>query len=211
MIKIKKGSGEIEPFNEKKLLNSLIKAGATQELAKEVIEEIKPKIYDKITTKKLYKITFKTLKKISHTSASRYEIKWALMRLGPQGFSFEKYIAAMMEELGYKVKTNQKIQGKCVIHEIDVIAEKGSKKIMIECKHKSKLGLICRIKDVMCTWARYNDLKDTFNEVWLVSNLRFSSDAKQYSKGMNLKLLGWCYPANNSLEKIINKLKLYQD
>lgn len=61
--------------------------------------------------------------------AIRYDLKRALMELGPSGYPFEKLISDLLRKFGYRTKTNLTLQGKCVSHEIDVIAEKDGKKI----------------------------------------------------------------------------------
>jgi len=52
------------------------------------------------------------------------------MELGPSGFPFENYLSQILNEIGYKVQVGKIINGKCVTHEIDVIAEKNSEHFM---------------------------------------------------------------------------------
>ena len=43
----------------------------------------------------------------------------------------------------------------------------------------------------------------------LVTNAKFSSQAVKYSQGVGIDLLGWNYPRDRGLEKIIDNKKLY--
>jgi hypothetical protein len=48
-----------------------------------------------------------------------------------------------------------------------------------------------------------------FDQVWLVTNFLFSSEAIQYGRYKGLKLIGWAYPINQGLERLIEEKKLY--
>ena len=69
-------------------------------------------------------MAFKMLKGKSRLSASRYKLKKALMQLGPSGFLFEKLVGKIMEQEGFKTNVGVIVQGNCVQHEVDVIAQK---------------------------------------------------------------------------------------
>ena len=53
----------------------------------------------------------------------------AIHELGPDGYHFEQFIAAIFKAQGYKISTNNIIKGRCVKHELDVIAKKNNKNI----------------------------------------------------------------------------------
>ena len=46
-------------------------------------------------------------------------------------------------------------------------------------------------------------------EVWIVTNTRFSEDAIQYAKCNQIKLLSWNYPKGNGIKERIGRLGLY--
>ncbi len=92
-INIVKHSGDVVPFDAKKLINSLRRAKANEELIQQIVEEVNASLYDGMTTKQIYKMAFKMLKGKSSVSASRYKLKKAIMELGPTGFPFEKFVA----------------------------------------------------------------------------------------------------------------------
>ena len=218
-IIIIKASGQRVPFSLDKLHQSLRRSGANEQIVNEVINEIKNEIYDGITTKKIYKIAFNLLKKVSKHSAAKYKLKNAIMELGPSGFPFEKYIAAILDNQGYSVKVGQFVKGHCVTHEIDVIAEKDNHVNMIECKFHNSTGYICDVKIPLYIQARFKDVEQEWKNIpgngtkfhrgWVVTNTKFSTDAVQYGLCAGLHLLGWDFPQNQSLREMIDTSRLY--
>lgn len=213
---IKKASGETAVFSEKKLDLSLQKAGASSEQRENILEEIRQKIYDGITTKEIYRMAFGLLKGQSRHLAAKYHLKRAIMELGPSGFPFEKFVAEIFRHRGYQVTTGEIIAGKCVRHEVDVVAKKDDTQLLIECKFHSQQGIFCDVKIPLYIHARFNDVMSVKEEPeknmcqgWIVTNTRFSVDALQYGNCAGLRLMGWDYPANDSLKDRVDTLKLY--
>ena len=207
-----KASGETENFDANKIKRTCLKAGATQALANKIAREVEKRSHDGISTKEILRMTLRMLEKQKPFIAARYDLKGALFRLGPSGFAFEHLIAEILREYGYKTKVHSMIDGFCVEHEIDVVAEKDEKKYMIECKYHNLPGIYTGLKEAMYTYARFLDLtkrnKKMFNQPWLACNTRFSADAIQYSECAGLKLIGWDYPKKN-LRVMIEDKKLY--
>ena len=141
------------------------------------------------------------------------------MELGPSGFPFEKFIAEILRGKGYTTQTGVMVQGKCVKHEIDVIAEKDNEHFMIECKYHNHPGTICDVKVPLYIYSRFKDVEAAwlqvpghhlkFHQGWVVTNTRFSVDAIQYGTCMGLYLLGWDYPVKGSLNEQIERSGLY--
>lgn len=212
MVTVIKSNGEKVKFDSKKLLNSLIRAGTETELAETVLKRIKLKLYDGIPTKHIYRMAFRELRKLDTPSSSRYEVKWAITRLGMdgEGFSFEQFVEKMFERMGYKVHRDQIITGKSgITHEIDVTAEKESERILIECKHHSKPGMWINVQTPLYVYARYLDLKDNFTGAMIVTNSRFSEQSGIYAESVGLKLMGWNYPPGTSLQETVDKYAIY--
>jgi len=218
-ILVTKASGEVIPFSEEKLLRSLTRSGASSELALSITRDIKPHLHEGISTKKIYRIAFSLLKERSKTAAGKYHLKRGIMELGPSGFPFEKFIAEILKREGYEVKVGQFVQGQCVNHEIDVIAEKAEHHFMIECKYHNRPGTVCdvkiplyiqaRFKDVEAAWLKLPGHGTKFHQGWVVTNTRFTGDAIQYGTCAGLKLIGWDYPNGGSLRSQIDKFGLY--
>ena len=214
-----KASGESEPFDENKLRNSLRKAGADQQITDKIIHSIQRILFEGITTEKIYREAFKQLRQYSNSSAGRYKLKEALLELGPSGYPFEKFIGELLNRLGYQTDTGVIVNGNCVSHEIDVIAEKDDEHFLIECKFHNRKGHKCnvkiplyiqsRFKDVERNWRSQSGHEDKQHQGWVVTNTRFTTDARQYGKCVGLKLLSWDYPENNGLKDLISHVHLH--
>lgn len=220
-LDITKASGKTEAFSEQKLRHSLRRAGASKEQIDKVVERIAPSLYTGISTKKIYRIAFSILKgnKGSRHIAAKYHLKKALMEMGPSGFPFEKFIAALFQHQGYRVQVGQFLKGKCVQHEVDVVASKGTQQIIVECKFHNISGRICDVKIPLYIHSRFKDIESFYSEHplpeidqyqgWVVTNTRFSDDAVQYGTCAGLKMMGWDYPEKGSLRDIVDQLGLY--
>ncbi len=136
-IEIVKHSGVKTSFSIEKLKNSLRKSGAEENLVEEISNSVRDELYQGISTKEIYNRAYALLKKNKNGYASKYKLKKAIYELGPTGFPFEKFIGALLFHSGYKVKTGQFLQGKCVTHEVDVVAHKNVQHIIAECKFYS--------------------------------------------------------------------------
>ncbi|TYQ00269.1 restriction endonuclease [Tenacibaculum adriaticum] len=218
-IEIIKTSGEKVKFSLNKLRSSLMRTGANNKVVEKIIDIVRDELYQGISTKEIYNRAFALLKKEKSYLASKYKLKKAIYELGPTGFPFERFISAILTYSGYKTKVGELLQGKCVTHEIDVIAEKGQETSIIECKFHSEQGLSCNVKIPLYINSRYQDVKShwysnsnnktTLTEGWVVTNTRFTEDATQYGKCMGLYLLSWDYPKDNALKDRIDRLGLY--
>ncbi len=212
-----KASGETEKFNVKKIERTCLRAGAPKELAKKIAKEVKRRAYDGITTREILHITLTLLRKEEPHIASRYDLKGALLRLGPAGFTFENLISEILKEYGYSIKLRSIVRGFCVSHEIDIIATKNGKNFMIECKYHNFPGVYTGLKETLYTYARFLDLKEAwkkgfcrkFEGPWLICNTKFSEDAIKYANCREIKLIGWNYPSAGNLKDLIENRKLY--
>lgn len=218
-LTVTKASGEQTLFSEEKIRASLQKSGADPDQIDFILQEVKKQLYNGMTTRNIYKIAFGLLKSGSRHQAARYHLKYAIMELGPSGFPFEKYIAELLKFEGYKTQNGQILQGKCVTHEIDIIAEKDSTEVLIECKYHNQQGISCNIKIPLYIHARFNDIeahalkKNTSlsknRKGWIVTNTRFTADAIQYAGCSGIHLLGWDHPFEKGLKDKIDHSKLY--
>jgi len=209
MIYIIKASGEKERFNKNQVIATLLKAGASQKFANEVVAELVKKLYNEISSKEILKIILSLLEKQPEVWA-RYDLKRAIMSLGPSGFPFEEYFAQILKNYGYNVKVGQILKGKNITHEVDIVAHK-VKKYMIECKYHNKRGIQTKSKDALYTYARFLDLKGSknFDFPWLATNTKCSFGVKKYAKGVNMKITSWKYPKKGNLQELIMKKGLY--
>lgn len=218
-ISVRKASGELEKFSEEKLYQSLHNAGAGDPLISWVIEQIRPQLVPGISTRKIYKQAFKLLRKKIGALASRYSLKQAIMELGPTGFPFEKFVSEVFRAQGFETLTGQIIQGRCVTHEVDVVAWKNNLQLLVECKYHNTPGRICHVQVPLYIHSRFNDVRHMWQkedqnqeknyEGWIVTNTRYTSDAEDYGKCAGLKLIGWDYPHQGNLKNRVEMAGLF--
>lgn len=219
LIKIIKSSGEKAMFSLEKLRNSLKHSGADNDLVEQIVDKVNEEIYEGISTKEIYNRAFALLKKKKSVFASKYKLKKAIYELGPTGFPFERFISALVQYSGYSVSVDKTVNGNCVSHEIDVMAEKNDTVILMECKFHSEEGRNCNVKIPLYIHSRYNDIKAHWESKknqskkldvgWVVTNTRFTQDAITYGKCVGLYLLSWDYPTNDGIKDRIDRLGLY--
>jgi hypothetical protein len=214
-----KASGEKQRFSQEKLSGSIKRAGVESRLAKDIAKTVAKNIKGGVDTGKILNQALHSLQKQNPALAAKYNLKKAIMELGPAGFTFEKYVAEIFKEYGYSVKTGETVKGYCVNHEIDVIAQKDNKHFMIECKYHNERGIRSDVKVALYTFARFLDVKkawegapghkDFFHQAWLVTNTKCTKQAILYARCAGLKIISWRYPRSESLEYLIEKKKLY--
>jgi hypothetical protein len=216
---IVKASGEKVPFSAAKLKKSLLHSGAPAELVNTIVQKVTDEVYEGMPTRKIYKRAFALLRGYRASCASRYKLKQAIYELGPTGFPFERFISAVLSHSGFKTKSNQRYRGKCVSHEIDVVATNSEGTRLIECKYHSDPGKKCDVKVPLYIHSRFGDVLQNgehqmgnhskFKPGWVVTNTRFTGDAEEYGNCVGLYLLSWNYPPENSLKKRIDRSGLY--
>ncbi len=219
-VRVVKADGRVEKFLPQKVRRTLRKAGVSSRTAMKIVAKIQETIYDGITTKEILKRVKSLIPEEEPNAGLRYGLKGAIMRLGPTGFPFETFVSEVFENYGYRTRLRSKLKGRCVQHEIDVIAEREEGRVvrsMMECKFHNVSGGSIDLKDVLYTYARFLDMNDgsyaakgnKFDKVWLVSNTKASPDATKYANCRGMKLLCWRYPKGAGLEKMIEDKRLY--
>ncbi|HLO72438.1 MAG TPA: ATP cone domain-containing protein [Flavobacterium sp.] len=218
-MKVTKYSGELVHYDEQKLINSLRKSGADKAVAEAIVKKIESELYEGIASKKIYKLAYQLLKSISNAHAARYNLRAALMALGPAGFFFEKFIAKIYQEQKFQTRTNVSLNGNCISHEIDVLLKKEYTISMIECKFHSGQDAKTDVKVPMYILSRFNDVKnrkhhlfltnETISDCIIVTNNRFTTDAIQFGECSGLKMLSWDYPPKKGIKEIIDLYAVY--
>jgi hypothetical protein len=219
-IIITKASGEKVVFSEEHLKVSLMHSGANDDEIAEITEKIKAKLYDGMATKAIYKLAAKLLKKSRTGSAAKYKLKQSLMELGPSGYPFEKFVGELLKKLDYKTSVQLILEGVCISHEVDVLAEKANEVNIIECKFRNRAGYKIDVKSPLYVQSRFKDIEAKFLETegpsnkkvykgWLITNTRFSLDALKYGQCVGLNLMSWDQPKNHGLKELIDQAGLH--
>jgi hypothetical protein len=218
-ILIKKASGHLEPFDPRKLLQSLNVSGADERLAKEILSEIEAWLKPEVSTKKIYAKALGLLRQKTVSAAGKYRVKEALMELGDNGHPFEIFVGEIFKKLNYEVEVGKILQGKSITHEMDVIATKEKNQHLIECKYSQFDSRYVSIQVPLYVHSRVQDIiahrkkEDAFRGFkftgWVATNNRFSPDSVKYAEDYGLSLLSWNYPKEYSLRYLIEKHNLF--
>jgi len=216
---IKKASGEQVYFDSSKLVDSLMRSGANEEIAQQILQAISLELHDGMLTSDIYTKAYRILQKQERKTAVNYRLKQAVLQLGPSGYPFENFIGELFKARGFKVEVGKLVNGYSVRHEIDVIATTEHKHIFVECKFHNYQGTKTNVKVPMYIRSRFDDLtrvrhydqtlKDTNTQGWIITNTRFTEDAIKFGRDYGLTLLGWDYPTKGNLKDWIELENLH--
>lgn len=211
-VLVRKADGDLVPFDEQKLRESLLRADATIPVAERIIEVVARQLSHGMSTRSIYREAFKQLRAQSRHVAGRYRLKRALFELGPSGYPFEHFVAKLMQAQGFATQVGVIKPGRCVQHEIDVWAKDAGTLRMTECKFHSDAKRKSAIQTALYVQARFQDLVAGLTageqklrpEAYLITNTRFTTEAMAYGQCMGMKLIGWDQPRNHGLKQWID-------
>lgn len=212
MIHVLKANRMLEPFSEQKVIESIKRARIPHSLRSEVLTHVKSKLYEGISTQEVYQHILEFLNNSPKPYIrTRYSLKEAIMQLGPTGYPFEDFISKLLEAQGYTTRVRQILSGKCVSHEIDVIAQREGKTAMIEAKFHNSAGVRSEVHVALYTQARFEDVKvrNHIDEAWLITNTKTTIDANTYALCAGMHVLSWDYPFGEGLRELIERLRLH--
>lgn len=210
---VKKADGTRESFDPEKLKNSLRRSGAQEDDIDRTLDKVEEILHHDITTKKIYKTAFHELKKIKRSAAVSYSLNDAVKELGPTGFPFERFVAGVFSELGYKTKVGILMKGMCIEHEIDFLACHDSYNFIAETKFHNEHGTKSDLQTALYVRARFDDLwespyllKDEKpHSVWLITNTKFTKSALQYGECAGITMVSWNHPKEGNLQDLIER------
>lgn len=218
-VLIIKSNGEEEIFNPDKLRASLRRAGARKGIAESITETVASKLKNGATTNEIYRQAFRLLNKQEDMPvAARYSVKRAVFELGPSGFPFEHFVAEIFRAKGYEVRNGDMVRGACALHEVDLVAKKGSHIFGGEVKFHNRLGTKTDLKTALYVYARFDDIKrnsaalpdkSDIDEGMLITNTKFTENAIVYAECAGLKMLSWDYPQKGNLFELIGETGLH--
>ncbi|MBI1999104.1 MAG: restriction endonuclease [Parcubacteria group bacterium] len=217
-MEITKASGETEEFQKEKLCESLRASGAPEAFANAVCEKVTQTLKPGATTSEIFRRALRHLVKENVGVAARYSLKRGVADLGPAGFYFEQFVEVMLRAMGYATERNRFLEGECVTHEIDVLAQKEHEHFFIEAKFRNDPGIKTHVDVVMYAWARLDDIRrieeakeknHASHGMWVITNTKFTESALQYAACKKLRTTGWNNPRNAGLEDIITQYALY--
>jgi hypothetical protein len=211
---VTKADGTQEPLQVEKLRDSLGRSGASAKSIDQIVATLAPELHHGITTEEIYRRALAMLKKQEHFAASRYSLRRALFGFGPTGFPFEDFVSEMFKARGYKTAARVILKGKCVEHEVDVLATGNGKCIAAELKFHNDMGYKSDVKIALYVHARFVDIMEAarneqttcpITESWLITNTKFTTQAIQYGTCAGLTMVGWSYPDKGNLQDLIEE------
>jgi len=216
-IFVTKANGTRESFDRAKLVRTCRRMGATEEIAHHIAISIEARLFDGIETKKILSMIFVLMRKhkpiLKHMIDLRKSL--SLLRSKPD---FELFIQLLLKEYGYDVVPNLIIRGKCVEHEVDALASKEGKTMIVEVKHHFDYHTPTGLDEARIARAVFEDATEGheigsndlgIDEVMIVSNTKLSGHAERYVNCRNIKHVGWSHPPKSDLQNLIEDKKLY--
>jgi hypothetical protein len=173
-----------------------------------------------VTTSHIYKHAKQLLRKqTDHPVAARYSLRRAILELGPSGYPFERILGEVFRLQGYHVEVGQMLRGRCVEHEVDVVARGNGKLILGEAKFHNNQGFKTDVKVALYIHARFLDLQSAdFGgmcppsgtcESWLMTNTKFTDAAIRYGECVGITMIGWGYPKKGNVQDLIEQTGLH--
>lgn len=210
-MRIRKSDGTEEDFREEKIAVALERARVPEPERHAIVQEVEHLVRPGTTTAQVHDRVLHALEAQNPLGAARYNLKHAMLRLGPTGFPFEQYFARLMQAYGWETQVGAHVPGKCVMHEIDVYAKRQGEVRAVEAKYHNTSGGRTDVKVALYVHARHLDLqaRDEHTIGMLVTNTAFTRDAIVYGECVNMKMKGWNYPENRGIAHYIETLGLY--
>jgi hypothetical protein len=215
---ITKVDGNVEQFDHRKLQHSLRRSGADETLVTDIVAHIESEISDGMSTDEIYRHACTLLKERHKIAAVKYSLRRALFSLGPTGFPFEDFLAELFQTQGYETKTGVILRGRCVEHEVDLIAYKANHCFIAEAKFHAHPGVKSDLQVALYSHARFQDLKGMYVspnhpceivDSYIITNTKFTHVAIEYAKCVGVKLLSWSYPKEKTLQNHIEEAGIY--
>jgi hypothetical protein len=226
MTYVTKMDGSLQRFDRQKIVRTCMRMGATADVAESIAGDIERRAYDGMPTRTIIRSVLAHMRR--HVPKFNYmiDLREAICRVRPKP-DFEMFVAQLLRAYGFKVRSNQIVNGMCVDHEVDAVAEKVAGKSPAKCKRETfyvevkhhykshtytNLGVFLEVK------ASFDDLvqgyaagknRIPFKGAIVVSNTKLSDHARRYSECAGIMAIAWKTPAEKGLERMIDEKKLY--
>lgn len=216
---IVKADGSSQAFDPARLYTSLVRSGAGEHAAREIVESVAATVTPGASSHDIYARAFAQLRKRSRPIAARYGLRRAMLELGPSGHPFEDFISHLYIKEGWSVETRKMMQGKCVMHEVDFYASHAARGeyMAAELKYHNDPAYKSDLKTVLYVKARFEDIFSCdpsqrscpIDRGILVTNTKFTSEVVHYAECAGVELLGWSYPVGEGLFERMSRAHIY--
>jgi len=212
---VRKWDGRLEDFDREKVARTLRRMGVEGKQLWEAVDVVEAQAYQGIPTKKVLRLIYAEAEK--RTPVKRRDLRAALVAIGSKP-GFEVFVQRLLQGMGYRVWGNQVIQGYCVTHEIDGVAEKDGRLYYVESKHHSKPHIYTPFIDSLAVKAKMDDINRGYQEgrnqydfsgAILICNTRLTQHAREYAKCVGIQHLGWNSPKGKGLEHQVEATGVY--
>jgi len=186
-------------------------------MAENVADRIESELYDGIPTREIIRRVYRYLAEYRPQLEGQADLRQALALLRPKP-DFERYVARLLTEYGYNTVGPLILRGRCVEHEIDVVARRGGETVYVEVKHHASPHIFTGLDIFLQAKATFQDLvegyaagldKISIQRAMVVCNTKLSDHARQYAGCAQIEHICWKSPPERSLEKLIEERKLY--
>lgn len=217
MVNVRKADGTLQPFDREKVLRTCHRLKLSKSEAEEVVSELERNLFEGITTKRIMEMIFEHGERHKPHLGQIIDLREALALMRPKP-DFEKFVALILEHAGYKTVTNKILQGRCIDHEIDVIAAKENDTLYVEVKHHTQFHTFTGLDTFFEVNSAFEDLVDgfaskahkyDFTRPMLVLNTKISEHARKYSACRGIAAIGWKIPEDGGIEYYIDEKLLY--
>lgn len=217
MVNIRKWDGNLEPFDRGKVIRTCHRLKLSNYDAEEVADQIEKRLFEGIESKKIIDMIFEFGKRHRSRLGHMVDLREAMAMMRPKP-DFEQFVALLLEYDGYKTATNQILMGKCVDHEIDVVATRGDDTIYVEVKHHTQFHTFTGMDVFLQMNSTFEDLKEgylagnhkfNFTRCMVVLNTRISEHARRYAECRGIGAMGWGVPERAGIETHIHDKELY--
>ena len=214
---VTKADGSKQLYDRAKIIKTCLRMGATHRIAMEVADKIEDGMYQGISTKKILQMIARFMRKYKPGVRHFWDLRKGLSLMSSKP-EFEIFVRAVLSHDGFDVGANRLLRGKCVEHEVDAIAKKHGKTYFVEAKHHLSYHALTGLDESRIARAVLEDVTEGFelgktdiriDGAMIVTNTKFSKQAKRYGKCRGLLQIGWSTPENQSLQNMIDKDQLY--
>ena len=88
MVNVIKSNGQSQPFDIEKIRRTILRSGVREDAANRIANEVEKKVRDGMRTREIYDMTINILEHEAPAASRRYDLRNAILRLGPAGFDF---------------------------------------------------------------------------------------------------------------------------
>ncbi len=203
---VTKFDGRNEKFSREKIVSACLNVGLDRQKADEISRRIEGRVKGGLYSEDIYRMI---TEEAGGKHSKLLRLREAISRLDPR--SFEIYVKRILENNGYTCTWNRIFDGKCIDHQVDVVAEKGGKKYIVECKHHRNPHRYLGLGVALQVQARLEDILDKGDNymAWLVTNTKFSEHAKTYAGKKDILMTGWRYKSEFALDSLVHGSKMY--